>query len=183
MKKKIASILTVLVLLMVIPAVLVLAAPSGFSFLASDPSGEPSVVPTGEPSVVPSGDPSLQPSPEVSTESTEAVEPTDEATPSVSPELTPPALERVQAAAALGIPPGRLLHIDTLAQLLGWTREQTLAQYGNASIQDIMKLTNQLRHSGKGHHPVVTPMPSPSATPVAPTAESPASPTPEAPAV
>ena len=175
MKKKIASILTVLVLLMAIPAVLVLAAPSGFSFLASDPSGEPSVVP--------SGDPSLPPSPEVSTESTEAVEPTDEATPSVSPELTPPALERVQAAAALGIPPGRLLHIDTLAQLLGWTREQTLAQYGNASIQDIMKLTNQLCHSGKGHHPVVTPMPSPSATPVAPTAESPASPTPEAPAV
>ena len=65
---------------------------------------------------------------------------------------------------------------------LASVREQTQAQYKDASIQDIMKLTNQLRHSGKGHHPVVTPMPSPSATP-APTLVSTSVTTPEVPAV
>ncbi len=162
MKKTVVSILTTLLLLAAIPAVLVLAAPGALSFLQEDPTGAP----TEEISGAPTED--IEP-----TDEPEATEAPDVDEPEATPENTPPALERVATAHALGIPPGRLLLIDRLAGLLGWTREQTLLVYGNSSVKDIQKLTNELRHSGKGHHPAVTPPVAPTATPeptVAPTA-------------
>jgi hypothetical protein len=172
MKKTVVSILTTLVLVAAIPAVLVLAAPGALSFLQDNPTGAPTEEISGAPTedLEPSGDPEPSEEPDVTEE------------PEATPENPPPALERVETAHALGIPPGRLLLIDRLAGLLKWTREQTLLVYGDSSVKDIQKLTNELRHSGKGHHPEVTPPAAPSATPE-PTAEPSAAPTEELPAV
>jgi len=187
MKKTIASILATLVLLLAIPAVLVFASPEGLSFLSADPTTDPSIGPTSdptsEPTVAPTDEPTSGPTPGITAQPTEGTGPAD---PTVTPEpsrcpnatTTPPALERVRSAHSLGIPPGRLLHIDRLAKVLGWTRERTWTRYRDTSIQDLMKLTNQLRHSGQGRHPIVTPLPSP-----VPTLEPTATPTREVPAV
>lgn len=156
MKKTLVSIITTILLVVAIPAVLVLAAPGALPFLGEQPSGAPTEGVTN----APSGEPT-----EGIDEDQEPTEGVDEEAPEATPEVTNAATERVSAAAALGIPPGRLLLIDRLAGLLGWSREQTLLVYGTSSVQDIMKKTNELRHSGKGHHPVVTPDPQPTATP------------------
>ena len=47
--------------------------------------------------------------------------------------------ERISAAATLGISPGRLNLIDRLAEALGQTREDVLAQYGEANVKTILK--------------------------------------------
>lgn len=56
--------------------------------------------------------------------------------------------ERIEAARALGISPGRLNLIDRLAAALGQTREQVLATYGESKVKEIMKALNAARPEG-----------------------------------
>jgi hypothetical protein len=171
MKKTMLSILVTLLLVAAIPAVLVLASPDGFALL-SPPTGEPTIEATATPE--PSIEITATPTPGITLAPPITAPP--EPTPEIGGGESPVVQERIAAAAALGIPPGRLLLLDRLAATLGWTREQVLAQYGNASVKDIMKATNEYRHGGQGHHPVPSPLPTPVPT-LAPTATPTAEPT------
>lgn len=57
--------------------------------------------------------------------------------------------ERIAAARALGISPGKLLLIDRLAGLSDMTRDEAVALYKEAKVRVIMKETNRLRKEAR----------------------------------
>ena len=75
--------------------------------------------------------------------------------------------ERITAAATLGISPGKLNLIDRLAEALGLTRDEVLAEYKDASVKSIMKAMHLAL--GNGGDPETSPSPTDPGAPVDPT--------------